>query len=114
MRFQLAEFLAMSRTRQILERMDQHVDRMGGHMVRGNELMQRIDVHMQRNNQVLSEIKHEFELNREVQVALMADHKESHREVMKRLEDLGVHMQQQTEGLHRILAHVDPEDPSQG
>jgi hemerythrin len=103
--------------RDILERMDRFLERIDRHMERGNVLMERIDrnmersdAHMVRGNELVERVIQEFELNREVQVELLARHGESHREVIARLEDLGVHMREQTAALVRIQGRLGPNE----
>jgi septation ring formation regulator EzrA len=78
--------------RDLIERMDRSLERIDAHMERGNELMNRCI--------------REFELNREIQNELLKRFRESHREVIARLEDLGVHMREQTQALIRIQSRL--------
>ena len=92
----------MATDREFLERFDRHNDQM-------DRSLDRIDEHVARGNELMERIEGEFQLNREVQNHVLAeswayrdDASESHEAVMKRLDDLGVHMREQTEALIRI------------
>jgi branched-subunit amino acid aminotransferase/4-amino-4-deoxychorismate lyase len=82
------------------------IERMDGHMERIDRSLERIDGHMARGNELIEQIRQEFQLNREVQNELLARFRDSHREVMARLEDLGVHMREQTQALIRIQGRL--------
>jgi hypothetical protein len=83
--------------------MDRSLERIDRHMGRGNE-------YMARGNELMERIRQEFELNREVQNQLLAESRESHREVIARLEDLGVHMREQTQALIRMQGRLGPNE----
>jgi hypothetical protein len=86
------------------------IERMDGHMERIDRSLERIDRHMERGNELMERIRQEFELNREIQNRLLAEGRESHREVMARLIDLGVHMREQTQALIRIQGRLGPNE----
>lgn len=65
---------------------------------------------MERENELMARIEQEFELNREVQNHLLTQSRESHREVASRLEDLGVHMREQTQALIRSQGRLGPQE----
>jgi hypothetical protein len=91
--------------------MDRALERIDGHMERGNVLMDR-------NNELHGAVieqfelnRKEFELNREVQYSLASQAEQRHHEVMARLEDLGIHLREQTQALIAIRAEVRRDDP---
>jgi hypothetical protein len=91
-----------------IDRMDAHIERMDAHAERMDRALDRIDRHMERGNELMERIRQEFELNREVQNRLLAESRDSHREVMARLVDLGVQMREQTQVLIRIQGRLGP------
>jgi hypothetical protein len=90
----------MASERTLLERMDRTLGRIDQHLERGNELFEEQKEQFKLNKQ-------QFELNKEILTELLARTGENHQRVMKRLDDIGVHMQQQTLGLMRVLDRLD-------
>lgn len=77
---------------------EQHLERF---IARVDERLTSIEEFARRSGQ-------EFELNREIQVEVLRRTGESHNEVMTRLEDLGIHMREQTQALMRINERLGP------
>ncbi|MGZ5340365.1 MAG: hypothetical protein ACXWED_03025 [Solirubrobacterales bacterium] len=84
----------------LLERMDRTLERIDQHLGRGNELFEKQSQQFELNTQ-------QFELNKEVLGEVLVRTGENHRQVMKRLDDIGVHMRQQTEGLMQVLDRLE-------
>jgi hypothetical protein len=97
----------------LIRRIDRSLERIDRHIERGDAAMERNNEVIERNTAAFKGIRDEFELNREVQVEMLRRFDEvgrrfdqSHREVLRRLEDLGVHMREQTQALIRIQARL--------
>ena len=96
--------------RQLIERMDGHMERIDRSLERIDRHIEIGNEHMRRGNELMERVRGEFELNREVQNRLLTESREAHRAVMARLEDLGVHMREQTQALIRIRGRLGPNE----
>jgi hypothetical protein len=84
----------------LVERMDRTLDRIDRHLDRGSELFES-------HREVVKQHTEQFELTKEVMGELLQRTGENHRQVLKRLDDIGVHMRQQTLDLKRVLDRLD-------